>query len=100
MNKLAKYRVAFTLAILIFVVTVSAGVIFYSRGFKPNFKNGTFERTGLIVATSLPTGAQVYLDGRLTSATNTNIAYLEPRTYKIRIEKDGYTTWEKDVDIK
>lgn len=100
MNKLAKYRVLFTLAILIFVVTVSAGVIFYSRGFKPNFKNGTFERTGLIVATSLPTGAQVYLDGRLTSATNTNIAYLEPRTYKIRIEKDGFTTWEKDIDIK
>ena len=100
MNKLAKYRVLFTLAILIFVVSVSAGVIFYSRGFKPNFKNGTFERTGLIVATSLPTGAQVFLDGRLTSATNTNIAYLEPRTYKIRIEKDGFTTWEKDIDIK
>lgn len=100
MNKLAKYRVLFTLAILILVVTISAGVIFYSRGFKPNFKNGTVERTGLIVATSIPTGAQVFLDGRLTSATNTNIAYLEPRTYKIRIEKDGYTSWEKDIDIK
>ncbi len=100
MNKLAKYRVLFSLAILIFIVVVSAAVIFYSRGFKPNFKNGTFERTGLIVATSLPTGAQVFLDGRLTSATNTNIPYLEPRTYKIRIEKDGYTTWEKEIDIK
>lgn len=100
MKSLAKHRGIFTGIVLLFILTLSTVVIFYSRGFKPNFKKGSIDRTGLIVATSVPTGAQVYLDGRLTSATNTNIAYLEPRTYKIRIEKDGYTTWEKDVDIK
>lgn len=100
MKALASHRGIFTGIVLVLILAVSTVVIFYSRGFKPNFKKGSIDRTGLIVATSVPTGAQVYLDGRLTSATNTNIAYLEPRTYKIRIEKDGYTTWEKDVDIK
>lgn len=100
MNRLSKYRVFFTLGITTIVLLVALGAIFYARGFKPNFKKGSIDRTGLIVATSTPTGANVFLDGRLTSATNTNIAYLEPRTYKVRIEKDGYTTWEKDVDIR
>lgn len=99
MIKLGKNRVAFTAIMGFLVLIVAAGAIFYARGFKPNFKTKSFDRTGLIVATSIPTGAQIFLDGRLTSATNSNINFLEPKTYKVRIEKDGYTTWEKDVDV-
>jgi hypothetical protein len=84
----------------ILLLLAGLGAIFYARGFKPNFKNGSIDRTGLIVAKSQPTGANVYLDGRLTNATDTNINYLEPKTYKIRIEKDGYTPWEKELEIK
>lgn len=97
---LAKYRVAFTIAVAFIIIAASLVAIFWARGFKPNFRDGKIERTGLIVATSIPTGAQVYLDDRLTSATDTNIAFLDPKTYKVRIEKDGYTTWQKDVEIK
>ena len=97
---LAKYRVLFSILIVVFVLTLAAVVIFWARGFKPNFTNGTIERTGLIVASSTPTGAQVYLDDRLTSATDTNIAFLEPKTYKVRIQKDGYTTWEKEIEVR
>ncbi len=99
MSKLAKYRVFFTAVIVFLIVIISAGVILYARGFKPNLQTGRLDRTGLIVATSFPTGAQVFIDGRLTSATNTNIAFLEPKTYKVRIEKDGYTAWEKDIEV-
>ena len=97
---LAKYRVLFSILIVVFVLTLAAVVIFWARGFKPNFKNGTIERTGLIVAASTPTGAQVYIDDRLTSATDTNIAFLEPKIYKVRIQKDGYTTWEKEIEVR
>ena len=100
MTLLAKHRVAFSLAAAAFILIFAAIAIFWARGFKPNFKNGTIERTGLIVASSTPTGAQVYLDDRLTSATDTNIAFLAPKTYKVRIQKDGYTTWQKDIEIK
>ena len=97
---LAKHRVTFTIISAIFLLALAAVAIFWARGFKPNFKDGKIERTGLIVATSTPTGAQVYLDDRLTSATNTNIAFLDPKTYKVRIEKDGYTIWEKEIAVK
>ena len=97
---LAKNRVIFsiTAAIVIFLLAIAA--IFWTRGFKPDFKKGQIKRTGIIVASSIPTGAQVYLDDSLTSATNTNIGFLEPKTYKVKIEKDGYTTWEKEVEVK
>ena len=97
---LAKYRVQFTLLILIAILIATAVAIFWARGFKPDFKNRSIQRTGLIVASSIPTGANVYLDERLTSATDTNIAFLAPKTYKVKIEKPGYTTWEKDIEIK
>ncbi len=100
MTRLAKHRVPFTIGLALVLLAMGIGAIFYARGFKPNFKNGSIERTGLIVANSQPTGANVYIDGRLTNATNTNITYLEPKTYKIRIEKDGYTPWEKELEVK
>ncbi|MDZ4209819.1 MAG: PEGA domain-containing protein [Candidatus Curtissbacteria bacterium] len=97
---LAKNRVAFSLVVFLLILSVGIVAIFWARGFKPNFKNGSIDRTGLIVATSIPTGAQVYLDDRLTSATDTNIGYLDPKNYKIRITKDGYTTWEKEINVR
>lgn len=99
MSFLTKNRTFFTLTILVLVIISASAAIFYARGFKPDFRNLSIERTGLIVVASVPTGAQVYLDDRLVSATDTNIAYLEPKTYKVRIEKDGYTTWEKEITV-
>ncbi|OGM13052.1 hypothetical protein A2W15_06160 [Candidatus Woesebacteria bacterium RBG_16_41_13] len=98
MNFFAKHRTIFSITIAVLVLTVAAGAIFWARGFKPDFKKG-IERTGLLVITSTPTGASVFLDGRLTAATDTNIAYLDPKTYKVRIEKEGYSAWEKDVGV-
>ena len=97
---LAKNRVTVSFIIAILILILTAAVIFWARGFKPDFRTGKIERTGIIVASSIPTGAQVFLDDRLTSATNTNIAFLDPKTYKVKIEKDGYTTWEKDIEVK
>lgn len=100
MTPLAKHRTAFSVAAAILILLFATAAIFWARGFKPNIKKGRIDRTGLIVANSTPTGAQVYLDDRLTSATNTSIAFLDPKKYKIRIQKDGYTTWEKEIDVK
>ena len=98
MNFFARNRTIFSISIAVLVFTIAAGAIFWARGFKPDFKKG-IERTGLLVITSTPTAASVFLDGRLTAATDTNIAYLDPKTYRVRIEKEGYSTWEKDVDV-
>lgn len=98
MTFFARNRTIFSITIAILVLLVTIAAIFWARGFKPDLKKG-IERTGLLVITSTPTGASVFLDGRLTAATDTNIAYLDPKTYKVRIEKEGYSTWEKDVEV-
>lgn len=100
MSKLQKHRSLITLIFAVVVLTTALVAVFWARGFKPDLRNGRIGHTGLIVATSVPTGAQVYLDDRLTGATDTNLTYLDPRTYKVRIQKDGYTTWEKQIEIR
>jgi hypothetical protein len=100
MSRLQKHRHLYTLIAVGIILLSTLIAVIWARGFKPNFKTGTFQHTGLIVAQSRPVGAQVYLNGRLTDATDTNISYLDPGTYRIRIQKDGFTTWEKNVDVK
>lgn len=99
-SMLTKYRTIFAIVIVAAIAITAAVAIFWARGFKPDITNRRIERTGLIVANSIPTGANVYLDDRFTSATDTTITYLEPKTYKVRIQKDGYTTWEKEIEVR
>lgn len=89
------------LSLLTFAVIAGASVvtILYARGYKLNPESG-FVKTGLLVVGSQPDGAVVYLDGHLTSATNTTISYLLPRSYHVRITKEGYLPWEKTVEVK
>ena len=100
MTLLAKHRVIFSIGVALLVIIAGLIAIFWARGFKPNLQTGEIKRTGLIVASSTPTGASVYLNDRLTSATNTNIAFLDPGIYKVRIQKDGYSTWEKEILVR
>lgn len=93
-------RVLIFAAIVIFILATSAVAIFYLRGFKIDTKKGGITRTGLLVIDSTPDGAQVFLDDRLTSATDTTIMYLTPKKYKLKLVKEGYTPWEKEIEIK
>jgi len=95
----AKNRIIFSISIVFLIGLIATAAIFWARGFKPNFRDGTIDRTGLLVVSSVPTGASVFLDDRLTSATDTTIAFLDPKTYSVRIEKDGFSVWEKQIDI-
>lgn len=76
-------------------------VIFYGRGYRLDFAKGRpdFLGTGLLVATSTPDGAEVYINGHLTTAT-ANTINLSPGNYTVRIFKDGYFSWEKNIKIQ
>lgn len=86
-------------AILLIVTTL---VILYGKGYRiGNLLSGhpTVSKTGLLVTTSSPDGAQVFINGNLTTATSDTIDLL-PGEYTIKISKDGYLPWEKKVTIK
>jgi dipeptidyl aminopeptidase/acylaminoacyl peptidase len=74
-------------------------VIRLAQGYRPDLSTHSLRPSGLLVATSVPDGAQIYLDGRLASATNTTIN-LNPGEYEVEIKKEGYTPWKKTLTIK
>lgn len=87
----------FTILLAIFGSTYL--VIKLAKGYKPDFSQKTFRPTGLLVATSIPDGGQIFVDGKLKSATNTTIS-LSPDTYEVEIKKDGFNLWKKTLKIE
>lgn len=94
-------QLAISLFILLFLVAGTILVVTYGMGYRFNF-NGTapeLSGTGLLVATSAPNGAQVFINGHLTTATD-NTINLAPGVYDVKIFKDGYFAWERSITVK
>jgi len=95
-----RIRVFYTLATLLFIVTLSTLLILYAKGYSLDINDGTLKRSGILLIKSIPDGAKIFKNGKLVDVTNTSLANLEPKTYKIRLEKEGYRSWDKEVLIK
>ena len=87
--------------VIAILLAATAAVILYGRGYRFGLDGGTprVAGTGLLVATSTPNGAQVFVNGELATATDTTIT-LTPGQYEVRIYKDGYFEWKKKIEIK
>src|SRR5579872_1848765 len=94
-------KVLIYVGIFAFLVLGTIVAILYGKGYQFGIGNGKPEvnGTGLLVATSTPDGAQVLVDGHLTTATN-NTINLAPDSYDVQIQKDGYFTWNKKLTIQ
>ena len=90
-----------TLLVATVLLTGTAIAIFYARGYRLSPENGkTFVAgTGLLVATSTPDGAKVLVNGKLLTATN-NTINLPPGSYNVKIAKDGYFPWKKEIIVE
>src|SRR3989344_3799711 len=95
-------RKQFVLTLITLAILGAAAVvaIMIAKGYRVSPKEGTIFGTGILSITSTPDQASVYLDGHLTTATNANINSLEPKKYKVRIIKDGFIPWEKEVEVR
>jgi hypothetical protein len=81
------------------ILIVSSAIIAYGRGYRLDTIGKTIKPTGLLAATSDPTGAQILVEGKLRNATNTTIN-ISPGWYKVAIAKEGYQTWEKNLRVQ
>lgn len=98
MLDLSKHRLSFFFIIAFFVLFGTLFTIYTTRGYRIDLSEKTFKPTGLLVASSSPSGAQVYIDGKLKTATNNTIS-LAPGKYNIEIKKDGFVAWKKNLVI-
>ena len=89
----------FFLLALFLITGTTTIVIKLGQGYKPDLSTKSLQPTGLLVATSLPDGAQVFINGKLKTATNATIN-LSPGEYEIELKKDGFFPWKKTLEIK
>lgn len=85
----------------LFIIGLAAAIaIFLAKGYTFSPKEGKLLGTGIISVTSIPDAASVFVDGHLTTATNANISGLAPKIYKVKVLKEGFIPWEKEVSVK
>lgn len=92
----------FIISIITFIIigVAAAIAIFLAKGyiFSPNERK--IVGTGIISITSEPDAASVFIDGHLTTATNATVSSLSPKNYSLKIIKEGFIPWEKQVGVK
>lgn len=87
--------------ITILVVAVFVGVvIFLAKGYTFSPKEKRIVGTGIITISSEPDAAPVFIDGHLTTATNATVSSLPPKTYTVRLAKEGFIPWEKKIEVR
>ena len=103
MNK--KIRTILFSILAISFLFIAPGTIFYAQGYRFDFEKMKFFQTGGIYVKVTPPQAKVFLNERFRDKTQlfSNallIQNLLPEEYKIRIEKEGYFSWEKILEVQ
>lgn len=85
---------------LILVIVLTVLIVLFMNGRLEIPFAGNKSLHGLINIDSVPSRAQIYLDGKLTKFTTpSDLSFVSVGKHHIRISRDGYQDWEKDVDI-
>ena len=98
MRKFWNKRTILSLLISLSAVVLTILIILFAQGYSFSPKTKKVEKTGLLVLTSAPNGASIYINGHLTDATNTTMK-LTPGTYEVEIKKEGYIPWKKKLTV-
>ncbi|OGE25597.1 hypothetical protein A3C26_03570 [Candidatus Daviesbacteria bacterium RIFCSPHIGHO2_02_FULL_39_12] len=93
-------RFIITIVTLVIIAIAAGAAIFFAKGYTFSTKEKRIVGTGIITITSQPDSASVFIDGHLTTATNATISSLAPKDYSIKVVKEGFIPWEKQVSVK
>lgn len=96
---MTKQRILILLSTFLVIGVFGYFAILLARGYRFNSKTFKFNPNGILVIKSDPSGAQIFVDGDLKGATDSNIS-LAPGMYDVNIKKDGYIPWYKRLKIE
>lgn len=76
-------------------------IIMYTQGYRYNFSKSRVQKTGILIISSLPKKADIYLNGKLlkNQQTPARIEKLLPADYEIKLTKEGYHPWQKKLPV-
>jgi hypothetical protein len=103
MNK--RQRTIFFSAMVIIFLIIGPSIIMYSQGYRFDTKKFQFVETGGLYIKAFPEEAQLYINDKYINETSfftkdILVQNLLPDNYNIRVEKDGYRSWEKNLEIE
>lgn len=99
MDKLIR-RFTYSLFFLFFLILTPV-LIMYSLGYRYDFQTGNIEKNGAFYIKSYPRGAEIYIAGKKSkNKTPTQITNIKPAIYELKITKDGYVPWSKELKIE
>lgn len=93
-------RFLITVITLIIIAMVAGVAIFFAKGYRFSTDQKRVIGTGIVTVASEPDSASVFVDGHLTTATNATISSLPAKTYTIKVIKEGFIPWEKQIEVK
>jgi len=97
---LNKRRILYSFFIFLFFL-IAPLLILYSLGYRYDFVKGSLEKIGVLFIKSYPKSANIFLNNKLqANKTPTQIVNLISNTYDVRIEKEGYHTWQKNLEVR
>ena len=102
-----KLKIYFYICITVFFILLAL-VLFYSFGYKYDFKNRETFQIGAIIIKATPKDTTIYLDDKLSENNNTlnnlftgyfKIENLNSGKYNLKIKKEKYFDWEKNINV-
>ena len=96
--------ILFILILILFLITATL-TVFYSLGWRFDWKTRKITQPGIFYFKVWPRSVQVYLDNELKEKTDfffgsTLVENLLSKEYKVEIKKEGFHTWEKTLEIR
>ena len=93
-------RIGILIAFIALFLVTAPVVVLYTAGYRWNGKKVRLEKVGLIFLRSRPSYAEIYLNGKLRSErTPARLRNLLPSDYDVKVTKNGYGTWEKNLPV-
>ncbi len=93
-------RIAVYVAMTFSVITIVAGLVLVTLGYRFDGDNGHLEQGALVQFATIPSGATIEIDGKAIGAKTPAKNSVLAGTHKFIMWRDGYETWQKTLDIK
>lgn len=87
------------IGVLIFAI-VTIVTIIIARGNRIDLQTGELVETGTVRLTTKPEELKAFINEKPKTIREKRIESLDPGSYKLRLEQEGFSSWEGDVEVK
>jgi hypothetical protein len=88
------------LFVTLIIVLVSLSVVFYTQGYRFNYRSMKVVKTGVLYFSFQPRDVSITINSQTFKASSNLAKNYPPGFYNISIKKDGYTSWDLRLKVE